>query len=193
MTGWKKVGGNFDLCIGLLEYRSIATGLESTDGMLKTAAVDLLVSQPISPGKYVSLVHGEVEDVTSALERGAAIAGEDLVDRLQLPNAHPDVARAIDGASQVAEDQIEAIGMVETLSVAATIMCGDIAAKRSTVYLVRMGLGIGLGGKGFVTITGAEEDVLEATEAASAYAEEIGKRLRTVVIPRLHADLKPYL
>ncbi len=191
MFGLGEVAGSLDRCIGLLEFRSIARGVEATDAMLKIATVDLLLSRPISPGKYVSLVRGEVEDVRFCLQRGEETGGDDVVDRLLLPNPHPDVAAVVSGTAKVEIDR--AIGIVETLSVAAAIVCGDVAAKRAAVRLVRMGLGVGIGGKGFVTLCGDEDEVQTAVEAAADYAIGEGKLLRSVVIPRLHDALKPYM
>ena len=46
--------------IGLIELSSISIGYLVTDTMLKTAAVELLLSRTVCPGKFICLVWGDV-------------------------------------------------------------------------------------------------------------------------------------
>jgi len=46
--------------IGLVEYKTVPKGVEAADAMLKASEVRLLFSSPICPGKYVSIIFGEV-------------------------------------------------------------------------------------------------------------------------------------
>ena len=54
--------------IGLVEYNSIAQGIESTDTMVKAAQVELLEARTICPGKYMALISGEVSAVATAVD-----------------------------------------------------------------------------------------------------------------------------
>jgi len=174
-------------CVGLLEHRSIARGIEVADALLKVAQVEILFSAPVHPGKHVTLFTGEVEDVRSALRRGAEVAGEDLVDEAIIPDLHPGVLPAVRG--EVPIEPLDALGVVETFTVASIVLAADLAAKRSSVRLLRVRLANGMGGKSFFTLTGEVSDVRAATGAGAASAREKGLLVREVVIPKPHADL----
>jgi len=45
--------------LGLIELRSISRGIKTTDEMLKSADVEIIMSSSICPGKYVILVSGK--------------------------------------------------------------------------------------------------------------------------------------
>jgi bacterial microcompartment shell protein len=177
--------------IAMLEFSSIARGIEATDALLKTAAVVVLRAKPISSGKYVTLFTGEVEDVKSALARGRDVGGASVVDELLLPSVHRDVLPAVTG--RPASLPIEAVGIIETQTVASAIVAADAAAKTGAVRLVELRLGDGIGGRAFVTFTGEVSDVRVAVEAGSALAAERGFLKERVVIAKAHPDLAPFL
>ena len=56
--------------LGMIESNSIAAGIATVDIMLKTASVELLLAQPVCPGKYIIIVKGAVAAVTSSVEKG---------------------------------------------------------------------------------------------------------------------------
>ena len=105
--------------VGILELSSIAKGMETGDAMLKSANVELLVSKTLCPGKFLLMLGGDVGAVQQAINSGASLAGEMLVDSLVLPNIHPSLLSAISGLNHV--EQHRAVGVVETWSVAACI------------------------------------------------------------------------
>lgn len=131
--------------IGILELTSIAKGMELGDAMLKSANVDLLVSKTICPGKFLLMLGGDIGAIQQAIETGTSQAGEMLVDSLVLANIHPSVLPAISGLNSV--DKRQAVGIVETWSVAACISAADRAVKGSNVTLVRVHMAFGIGGK----------------------------------------------
>ena len=65
--------------IGLLELKNITRGILSADAMLKAANVDMVMAQPLCPGKYVVMVAGDVGAVQSAIRSGKAVGGEENV------------------------------------------------------------------------------------------------------------------
>lgn len=172
--------------IGLIETISVAVGIKVTDEMVKTAPVEILESTAICPGKFMVLVAGNVSPVESSLERGIAAGGEVVVDTLFIPNVHPGVFPAILGASDVGE--VGALGVVETFTVASVIAAADAAAKAARIRLIEIRLAKGLGGKAFFTMTGEIHEVEAAMDAALAVAKRGGNLVRSVVIPRPHAD-----
>jgi len=153
--------------IGLIETVSIAIGISVTDEMAKTADVEVLESTAICPGKYMVLIAGDVSSV--------------------VPHVHPQIFPAILGATEV--ENLRALGVVETFTVASSILAADAAAKAAGVTLLEIRLAKGLGGKGFFTMTGEVFEVEAAMDAALEVAKKGGNLVRSVVIPRPHEKL----
>jgi len=93
--------------IGLVEFNSIGVGIEAADGMLKVSEVELLMAKSICPGKYICLVRGDVAAVRSSVERGVEVGKEAAIDRMVLPQVHPDVFPAISATSTVSPNTRE--------------------------------------------------------------------------------------
>ncbi|VEA32720.1 polyhedral body protein [Salmonella enterica subsp. enterica] len=170
--------------IGILELTSIAKGMELGDAMLKSANVNLLVSKTICPGKFLLMLGGDIGAIQQAIETGTSQAGEMLVDSLVLANIHPSVLPAISGLNSV--DKRQAVGIVETWSVAACISAADRAVKGSNVTLVRVHMAFGIGGKCYMVVAGDVSDVNNAVTVASESAGEKGLLVYRSVIPRPH-------
>jgi microcompartment protein CcmL/EutN len=187
-SGGGQVGGTGP-CVGLLELASIAAGFETTDALRKEAAVQILRARAVSPGKFVILFTGTVEDTTSALRRGLEVGRDDLIDSLLIPNIEPTLLALMRGGRPNGVPELDAVGIIETLSVASTVRAADIAAKTASLQLLDVQLAVGLGGKSYVTLTGEVGDVTAAVEAGAADAERAGLLVRRVVIPRPHGDM----
>jgi len=173
--------------IGLIETVSIAIGISVTDEMAKTADVEVLESTAICPGKYMVLIAGDVSSVEASLKRGVEIGGDVVVDTLFIPHVHPQIFPAILGATEV--ENLRALGVVETFTVASSILAADAAAKAAGVTLLEIRLAKGLGGKGFFTMTGEVFEVEASMDAALEVAKRGGNLVRSVVIPRPHEQL----
>lgn len=174
--------------VGLIETLSIALGVRAADAMLKTAAVELVEATATSPGKYLALVAGDVAAVAAAVESGVEAAGPGLLDSLVIPNLHRSVYPAMRGEPAAAE--VEALGVVETFTVAAAIRAADAAVKTADVRLLEVRLARGLGGKGYLSLTGDVGSVQAAVQAAEATAAQYEALVASVVIPAPHPDLK---
>jgi microcompartment protein CcmL/EutN len=174
--------------IGLIELNSIAQGMMTCDEMVKVAPVVLIAAMTICPGKYISLVGGEVSAVDSSVKRGREVGAEFMVDSLFIPHIHADVFPAIMGTADVGP--LRALGVIETFSVAASIIAGDGAAKAAKVRLKDLRLAQGLAGKSFVTMTGDVSDVRAGVDAGVALIKDSGMLVKSVVIPRPHQDFK---
>jgi microcompartment protein CcmL/EutN len=173
--------------IGLVEFNSIAVGMEAADGMLKISDVELLVAKTVCPGKYICLVRGEVAAVRSSVERGHEIGQESAIDHMILPRVHESVFPAISATSHV--DEHGALGIIETFSVASSLEAADAAAKAARIQLIEVRLAVGLGGKSFVTLTGEVTAVRASVEAGAQVAAQKGLLVRKVVIPAPHPEL----
>jgi microcompartment protein CcmL/EutN len=151
--------------LGLIELCSIARGIVACDAMVKKAAVRLIQARSTHPGKYSILVGGGVEEVDEALGAGETVAAESLIDRLFLPNPHPQLVEVLVGPRQ---PKLASIGILETFSIAATIRGADAALKAAQVDAIHIRLARDLGGKGFFVLTGLLHDVEEAMSAGTA-------------------------
>jgi microcompartment protein CcmL/EutN len=180
-------------CIGLLELCSVARGIEAADAVLWEAGVELLFSEPVQPGKYVVLFTGSVQDVRSAARRGAEVAGPDLVDQLVIPQLHEQVLPIFKRAGGKINGQLDAVGVLETNTVASVLLAVDLSLKTASVDLIDLRIANGLGGKAFFVVTGEVSDVRSAVAAGARQAQESGQLARDVVIARPHADLVHHL
>lgn len=171
--------GNARLAIGMVEFNSIAKGIETCDYMVKAAQVDLIRSSTICPGKYVVLIAGETGSVKASMAEGAARGGECVVDTLTLPNVHPQLIPALSMTTQV--ENPGAVGVLEYYSVASAITAADVAAKAANITLIEVRMGFAVGGKGYVTLTG---DVGAVRAAVAAAERETELLVGTTVIPR---------
>lgn len=174
--------------IGLVEFNSIAKGIEAADAMVKTAMVELLAANPVCPGKYMALVGGDVAAVDSAVKAGVKAGGQAVVDEFLLPNVHPDVFPAINAATDISE--MQALGIIETFTLASLIIAADACVKAAEVDLIEIRLGAGIGGKSFVTLTGDVAAVKAAIDAGSAIVAEKGLLVEKVIIPSPSKMLK---
>jgi microcompartment protein CcmL/EutN len=173
--------------IGLIELTSIAAGFQACDAMLKTADVDLLLARSICSGKYMVMVRGDVAAVEAAVAGGVAAGSFSVIDSFVIPNLHEAVFPAIAGASKV--DSLEALGIVESFSVAALIEGADAAAKSANVELIEIRLAMALGGKAFVTLTGNVAAVQSAVDAGAEMVGRKGMLVNKVVIPHPRPEL----
>jgi len=176
--------------IGVVELISIARGYAAADAMLKAANVQLHAAKPVCPGKYAILVYGGVADVHSSVEAGVEAGGQFVVDQLVIANIHPSVWPAVTGV--LAPPRIRALGIIETYSIASTVLAADAAVKAAGVELVEVRLALGLGGKAYATVTGEVSDVAAAVEAATMLAGDRGMLTEAVVIPAPAAGLAEF-
>ena len=166
--------------IGLLEFKSIAKGMEATDEMLTSADVELLLAAPICPGKYISIVTGNVGAVKNAVEVGKRVGDIFTVEEHFIPNVSEKVFPAITATTNL--DKIGSLGIIETISAVTSILVGDIAVKASNVELLEIRIARGLGGKGFTVFTGEVSAVKSAVKACENNLKETGGIVSAVVI-----------
>src|SRR6266849_608475 len=143
--------------IGLIELGSVAAGFEVCDTMLNTADVELLLSRSICSGKYMVMIRGDVAAVKSSVRAGSQIGHFSIVDTFVIPNVHESVFPALNGSNKV--EALEALGIIESFSVASLFEAADAAVKSANVTLIEIRLAMALGGKAFVTMTGTVADM----------------------------------
>ncbi|HLA66792.1 MAG TPA: BMC domain-containing protein [Acidimicrobiia bacterium] len=172
--------------IALLEFDSVAAGIVAGDAMVKRGPVAEIVAGTVHPGHYLVMVSGTVGDVEEAIAAGKEASAACLLDEVFLPDVHPTVIAAIRGVRVSGAG--EALGIVETKTVAATIEAADAGVKGATVYLMEVNLADGLGGRAYALFTGAVPDVAAAVEIAASRVVP-SQLVAAAVIPQLHGEM----
>jgi microcompartment protein CcmL/EutN len=175
--------------LALLEFDSIAIGIQAGDAMIKRAPVETIQSGTVQPGHYLVMVTGDVAPVEEAVDAGQEVGRGALLDTVLLPNVHPGVVAGIAGGRELEND--DALGVVETKTVAAAIHAADAGLKGAEVTLWQLRLADGLGGKGLAYFAGLVADVEAAVDIAVARVSE--QLVRQVIIPQLHEEMKENL
>lgn len=157
-----------DSCLGLIEVSTVPLGCVAVDAMLKGAPLQLLLSRPVTPAKYIALVEGDVESVRIALDRGKAVAKSGLLGELFLPMPHLHLLEGLVSPRTV-EDP-DAVGILQTKTVASALIAADAALKTGEVELLEIRLAMGLGGHAFFTLTGEVSSVEAAMECGAEAA-----------------------
>jgi len=173
--------------LGLIELTSIAAGMQAADIMLKTSQVELVLSRTICSGKYMVLIGGEVAEVQSAVDSAASQIDFAVIDTFVIPHVHPDVFPALSGHTLATE--LEALGIIESFSVASLIEGADAAVKAAKVQLIEIRLAMALGGKAFCTLTGEVAAVRSAVDAGAQIIADKGLLVNKVVIPQPRKEL----
>lgn len=166
--------------IGMIEFKTVSTGVTAADAMVKTADVELLEAQTVCPGKYIAIIAGNLSAVKAAVDTAATHYEEQLIDSFVLGNPHESIFPAIYGATQVG--QVNALGILETYDAASIIVAADIAAKTAIVDLIELRIAKGMCGKSYMYLTGEVAAVEAAIEKAKLSTAEKGMFLDASVI-----------
>jgi microcompartment protein CcmL/EutN len=173
--------------LALIEFNSIAVGIQAGDAMVKKAPIASIKAGTVQPGKYLVLITGQVAEVEESLQAGVEWGLETVIDTVFLPQVHPEVVQAIGG------DRVEgigpALGVIETRDVAATIQAADAGVKGAEVTLREIRLADGLGGKAICLFQGEVQDVEAAVEIGVDSLPAPAVLLNQVVIPQLHPEM----
>jgi len=174
----------------MVEFTRIATGIHATDAMVKAAPVELIESRPITPGKYISLVTGDVASVSDSVRAGISAAGVDgVIESFVLPNLHPQILPVLKGQTPLPGK--DATGILETTCAAAIVKAADAALKESPVILVRLHLALHIGGKGYAVFVG---DIADIEASIMAGARLAGNHLiEHTVIPNPYEEIYQFL
>ena len=177
-----------DRCaLGILELSSIARGIVVADAAVKQAPSLLLMSRPVSSGKHLIMMRGQVAELEESMKASREAAAEMLIDVLELAYAHdqiwPMLNEPVTGGGWERDDEAESVAIVETSTVCAAVHAADAAVKAAPVVLRDVRLAAGIGGKAFFTFTGTLADVQAAADAARDTARERLAGLEVIAAP----------
>ncbi len=172
--------------LAMVEYKTVSSGMQAADIMVKTAEVDIIEATTVCPGKYMVLISGSLSAVKASVDAAAKKLPDMLIDSFVLGNPHESIFSALYGTTDIGNP--DALGVLETFSSSAAIVAADIAAKTALVDLIELRLSRGMCGKSYLLLTGEIAAVDAAIEKAKSGAGENGMFLDSAVIP--HPDEK---
>ncbi len=166
--------------IGMIEFKTVASGITAADQMVKTSDVELLEAQVVCPGKYIALIAGDLSAVKAAVESAEKSNPENLIGKFVLGNPDESIFPAIYGTSSI--EGVGALGILETYDASSIIVAADIAAKTAIVKLIELRIAKGMCGKSYMLITGEVAAVTAAIEKAKNSIKDNGMFLDSSVI-----------
>lgn len=173
--------------IGMIEFKTTASGITAADAMVKTAEVELIEAQTVCPGKYIAIISGDLSAVKAAVDAASTKYEEHLIDNFVLGNPHDSIFPALYGAASV--ENVSALGVLETYDAASIIVAADIAAKTAIVDLIELRVAKGMCGKSYLLLTGEVSAVEASIESAKRVVAERGMYLDSSVIAHPDARL----
>ena len=173
--------------LAVVELESIARGFVVADALLKRARARIGMAEAVTPGKFVLLFGGEVAEVEESFRAAVEVAGTALLDQLLLSQVAAPLAAGLQGRFHGREE--ESLGFVETQTVASAVKSADAALKRAEVFLTRLHLARGIGGKGYYGISGSLHMVQAGLEAAAG-AIDAAMLVTTEIIQRPHPEMR---
>lgn len=180
--------------LAVVELASIARGYVALDAAVKRAPVRVGYAAPVSPGRYWFAFEGGEAEVDEALMAALEASREARVDHLWLPNAHPALFAPVFGSDVPRPALMASVGALELATLCAAIRAADAALKCAEVSLVDLHLARGIGGKGYVVLTGDLADVDAAIDAGARAALDESVLFREVIAnpdPVVHEVVGP--
>ena len=68
--------------IGMVEYKTVSSGIKAADLIVKTAEVELLEAQTVCPGKFIILFTGDLSAIRVSVDAAVKTYPESLIDSL---------------------------------------------------------------------------------------------------------------
>ena len=174
--------------IGMVEYKTVSSGIKAADLIVKTAEVELLEAQTVCPGKFIILFTGDLSAIRVSVDAAVKTYPESLFDSFVLGNPHESLYRALHCTAEV--DTIQALGVIETFTGASAIVAADHAAKTAEVTVFEVRLCRGMCGKSYMLLTGEVAAVEAAIEKAKEAIKDRGMFLDSSVIAHPDAQIR---
>ena len=79
--------------IGMIEFKTTATGVTAADAMVKTSEVEIIEAQTVCPGKYIAIITGDLSAVKAAVDAAVTTYEDKCIDSFVLGNPHESISR----------------------------------------------------------------------------------------------------
>jgi len=165
----------------IAEFKSISRGIMVTDSMAKSASINIVRASTSCPGKYITIIEGEISALSSAESMAQEQGGRHLFNSAIVSGINHKIIEAIGG--KLRSTGPGSIGIIEGPNMADLISSSDIALNSAQVDFIEYRLARGCGVNSFYIITGTLSALSEAVENASAYLGERGSLLAYRIIP----------
>ena len=152
--------------IGMIEFKTTATGITAADAMVKTSEVEIVEAQTVCPGKYIAIITGDLSAVKAAVDAAVTTYEDKCIDSFVLGNPHESLFPAMYGTTQID-------GIIEA---------ADQAAKTAIVDVIELRIAKGMCGKSYMLLTGEVSAVEASIEKAKEFVAEKGMYLDSSVI-----------
>ena len=139
--------------IGMIEFKTTATGVTAADAMVKTSEVEIVEAQTVCPGKYIAIITGDLSAVKAAVDTAVTTYEDKCIDSFVLGNPHESIFPA-----------------------------ADQAAKTAIVDLIELRIAKGMCGKSYMMITGEVSAVEASIDRAKELVAAKGMYLDSSVI-----------
>ena len=164
----------------IAEFKSISRGILVTDSMAKSASVSIVQSSTLCPGKYVTILEGEISALKSAEKIAETEGGRHLFSSSLISRIDEKIIEAIGGKFKDVDGG--AIGVLEGPHMADLVHSSDIAVDSAQVEFIDYRLARGCGVNSFYIITGAFSALNEAVNNAAEYLKGRGSLLAYRII-----------
>jgi len=159
--------------VALIEFNDIPAGIQATDALLKKSPIAFLKNGTITRGRYLTVIGGSTAAVEEAFQEGLYWGMNTVVDRLFLPDVHPELFEAMGGRRRKAAGGSWMV--IETASASGNVRAAEAVLKSTPVKLLEIRLADdGLAGKGLGIFEGDLHDVEAAVETARAFLNRAG-------------------
>ncbi len=166
--------------IAVLEFKAIPAGIQVTDEVIKAAQVGIVLSSTLCPGKYLTVLQGELDALDTSCRLAESIGGRHLFSSMVIGGIDAKVIDAI--GAKVSGEPMGALGIVESLQIAHLINSADIAVDTAEVDFMDFRLARGCGVNSFFIITGQLSAVEEAVSQASDFLAQKGAMIADKII-----------
>ena len=167
--------------IAVIEAKSVARGITVTDSMAKAANIGIVLSTSLCPGKYLTIIEGELGALESAVRIAEKLGGRHIFSSFIIGGINASVIEAIGGKHP--DITLDAMGIVESMQISNLINSSDIAVDSAEVDFVEFRLARGCGVNSFYIITGNLSSVRDAVENAAEFLGEKGSLIAKKIIP----------
>lgn len=172
--------------IGMVEYKTVSTGIKAADLIVKTAEVELIQAQTVCPGKFIILFTGDLSAIRVSVDAAAESYPEGMIDSFVLGNPHESLFKALNCTVEI--EDIKALGVIETFTGASAIVAADNAAKTAQVDIFEIRIARGMCGKSYVLMSGTVAAVTESVESSIKQIKDEGLLLDYAIIPSPSKD-----
>ncbi|MGM0366991.1 MAG: BMC domain-containing protein [Actinomycetota bacterium] len=178
-----------NICV--LEFKSVSRGIQVTDSAVKAAEANLVIATSLCPGKYLTVLEGEMDALETVAQTARIEGGMHLYSEMVIGGIDLKVIDAISG--KVADLPLGAVGIIESMQMAPIINAADICVDSADVEFLDFRLARGCGVNSFFLITGTLSAVKEAAGKASSFLSERGALIGERIIANPDKEVARWL